>query len=65
MKSIWAKMPQKSYYETKFFFEKKKKKEFVGEVWWPIKETGRLVPYLGDSWIIRESGFIQFPVLTY
>ena len=47
------------------FFLKKKKKEFVGEVWWPIKETGRLVPYLGDSWIIWESGFIQFPVLTY
>ena len=64
MKSICAKMPQKSYYETKFFFEKKKK-EFVGEVWWPIKETGRLVPYPGDSWIIRESGIIQFPVVTY
>ena len=42
-------MPQKSYYETNFFG---KKKEFVGEVWWPIKETGRLVPYPGDSWII-------------
>ena len=62
MKYICAKMPQKSYYETNFFG---KKKEFVAEVWWPIKETKRLVPYNGDSWIIRESGIIRFPVLTY
>ena len=55
-------MPQKSYYETIFFG---KKREFVGEVWWPIKETRKLVPYPGDSWIIRENGIIQFPVLTY
>ena len=63
MKSICAKMPRNLTMKQNFFL--KKKKEFVGEVWWPIKETGRLVPHPGDSWIIRESGIIQFPVLTY
>lgn len=47
----------------KIFLEEKK--EFVREVWWLIKETKRLVPYPGDSWIIQESGIKRFPVLTY
>ena len=48
MKSICAKMPQKSYYETKFFFEKKK-----GICW------GGLVAHKGD----REIGATSWRLL--
>ena len=35
--------------------QKSSKDDFIGEIWWPVQETGKLVSYLGNSWIIRES----------
>ena len=43
----WAKSQTKA--------QKNSRDDFIREIWWPVRETGRLVSYLGDSRIIRES----------
>ena len=35
--------------------QKSAKVHFIWEIWWPVWESGRSVPYLGDSRTIRES----------
>ena len=43
----WAKSRNKA--------QKSSKDDFIREIWWPVRETGRSAPYRGDSRIIRES----------
>ena len=65
-----CKMPQKLYYEQeKFKFwaknwpnfkrQKSSKYNFIQEIKWPVQETGRLVSYPGDSWIIWEGWHVS------
>ena len=39
--------------------QKSSKVHFIGEIWWPVWKSGRLVPYPGHSRIIQESWHIR------
>ena len=54
----WAKSRTKA--------QKSSKDDFIREIWWPVRESGRSAPYLGDSRISRETWRVcdsnpQFP----
>ena len=42
----WAKSQTKA--------QKSSKDDFIREIWWPVGESGRSVPYPGDPRIIRR-----------
>ena len=48
----WAKSRNKA--------QKSSKDDFIREIWWPVRETGRSAPYPGDSRIIWESWRVCF-----
>ena len=53
----WAKSQTKA--------QKNSKDDFIREKWWPVRETERLVSYLGDSRIIRESWHVCYTLQRF
>ena len=53
----WAKSQTKA--------QKNSKDDFIREIWLPVRETGRLASYLGDSRIIRESWHVCYTLQRF